>query len=482
MLSRSAGHGIYIGTTGGKAVFGAPEEAMLVLGPPRSGKTSSLVVPNVLAAAGPVLVASTKRDVIDQTTAARRRLGACGIFDPSGEISIPEGVAPVGWSPIDASRTYDGAVHVAESMVDVARGGGRAEESHWNERAGALLASLFHAGSRDEVGIREVVSWVDRRDPKPALAILARSDAVRATEVLRGISDTESRELSGIWSTTSGVLSAYRTEAALRSAEGARLDAVKFVNDGGAHTLYVCASGRQQRHAAPIIAGLLREIRDATYLRAAELSAALRAGAPIHRPPPVLAVLDEMANIAPLRDLPAMVSEGGSQGLLVLGCLQDLSQARARWGHEADGFFSLFGTKIILPGIGDVRTLEAVSALCGEKQVTLRSATAGPALATLTGRGRAASMTVSTRTQRRVPVDAIAAGRPGMGFVLDSKGKCGFEGLTPSHQSLPWREVNGQAARARSWWLSQSGRSFADRSGVAPVDRRAGERRLTRNL
>ena len=34
-------------------------------------------------------------------------------------------------------------------------------------------------------------------------------------------------------------------------------------------------------------------------------------------------------------------------------CLQDLSQTRARWtGVAADGLFSLFGTKVLLPGLG----------------------------------------------------------------------------------------------------------------------------------
>jgi type IV secretion system protein VirD4 len=437
-------------------MFGPPEEALLVLGPPRSGKTSSIVVPNVLAAAGPVVVASTKRDVVDATAQSRLLLGACGIFDPSGEISIPEGVYAVGWSPIAASRTHDGAVHMAESMVEVARPGDRGEESHWNERAGALLASLYHAASLDGVGMRDVVSWVDRRDPKSAQSALARADAVRTAEVLKGIADTDARELSGIWSTASSVLSAYRTEAALRSSERTPFDANKFVNDGDAHTLYVCASGRQQRHAAPIVAGLLREIRNVAYLRAAELSSAGHGiNRPFAQPPPVLVVLDEMANIAPLRDLPSLVSEGGSQGVLVLGCLQDLSQARARWGAEADGFFSLFGTKIIMPGIGDVRTLEAVSALCGEHQVPVRSRTAGSPLATLLGRGRTASTTISTRTERRLPVDAIAIGRPGMAFVLDSKAQRGFARLTPAHAWPPWREIQLQQARARSQWLSE---------------------------
>jgi len=42
-----------------------------------------------------------------------------------------------------------------------------------------------------------------------------------------------------------------------------------------------------------------------------------------------------------------MVSEGAGQGVLTLACLQDLSQARGRWGGAAEGFLSLFGTTVV---------------------------------------------------------------------------------------------------------------------------------------
>ena len=90
--------------------------------------------------------------------------------------------------------------------------------------------------------------------------------------------------------------------------------------------------------------------------------------------------LDELANIAPLPELPSMVSEGGGQGLVTLACFQDLSQARHRWPGQADGFPSLFGTTVVLPGIGDVRTLEALSVLTGDHEVVVRSVSRGRAL------------------------------------------------------------------------------------------------------
>ena len=86
-------------------------------------------------------------------------------------------------------------------------------------------------------------------------------------------------------------------------------------------------------------------------------------------PPAAVFALDEVAGIAPLPSLPALAAEGGGQGLVTLACLQDLSQARSRWGQAAEGFFSLFNTKLLFPGVADHRTLQLVSALAGEVPV-----------------------------------------------------------------------------------------------------------------
>jgi type IV secretion system protein VirD4 len=117
-----------------------------------------------------------------------------------------------------------------------------------------------------------------------------------------------------------------------RNAAHHNFDAERFV--GSTDTLYVTAPANKQALCAPLVVGLLEQIRQATYRHAAEA---------IDRRPPVYMCLDEVANMAPIHDLPALVSEVGGQGLHVMVCLQDLSQARKRWGDDAaDGFLSLF--------------------------------------------------------------------------------------------------------------------------------------------
>jgi len=447
---------LYIGAGSQGPVWAPAEQAALVLGPPRSGKTSGLVVPTVLSAPAAVVSTSTKPDVLRATARARGRDGPCLLYDPSGTVDVPVGVERVRWSPVTGCARWDDALLVARGLVGSTRpSGGRGDGEigvdHWTERAQALLAPVLHAAALEEVELATVLSWIDRRQAAPALRVLDREGAGIAADLLAGIAATDGREQSGIWSTASGVLAAYRSEAALATTVAADFDPRTFCESSA--TLYICATGRHQALAAPLVVGLLTDIRAAAYARAAEGAPGRTTGTA--GPAPVVLALDEVANIAPVPDLPAMVSEGGSQGVVTLACLQDLSQARGRWGTAAEGFLSLFGTTVVLPGIGDVRTLEALSTLAGEEEVSTRSLSTpvlrgGGGMARVVvdrvlrgagGRGQdpVPSVTTSTVLRKRLPVDVVARGRPGMALVVDEKNAMGWIELTPWFAHEPWR-------------------------------------------
>ena len=424
--------GIYLGTRNGTWSWAGPQRSTLVLGPSRSGKTSSLVIPNLFLAEGPVVSTSTKPDVMQTTAAQRCRSGWTFLFDPSGEIECPTSVERVGWSPLTTATDWDAAVQTSDAMVTASRLGGSAVphsagEQHWTERASALLSPLLHAAALESLPMRTVLRWIDRHDGTTALQILSRTvgEDATATDLLAGIVGTDAREQSGIWSTASGVLAAYRSEAALASTELPPLDVAAFVR--GDNTMYLCSAGRRQHQFAPLVVAALGDVRDATYDRE-------RSG---ERSPPTLLALDEVANIAPIPDLPTMLSEGAGQGLLTLACLQDLSQARSRWGSEADGFLSLFGTTVVLPGIADMATLDALSTLSGD--VELPSNTLGTAQGT---NGRLlGSVSTSTVMRRRLPPDVIARGAPGTALAVDGRRQMGWVRLTPAHRDAPWRQL-----------------------------------------
>jgi type IV secretion system protein VirD4 len=160
--------------------------------------------------------------------------------------------------------------------------------------------------------------------------------------------------------------------------------------------------------------------------------------------PPVAFVLDEVANIAPLPGLPALVSEGGGQGLVTLACLQDLSQARARWGTAAEGFLTLFGAKVVLPGIADLRTLQLVSALAGDHDVRMRSLTRSSS-----GLNFSTSTTTYAQRQAVWPVDQVAQIRSGTALAMWPGTPPLQIRLTPAWAE-PWSGVLERASRTVS--------------------------------
>jgi type IV secretory pathway TraG/TraD family ATPase VirD4 len=412
--------GVYLGVDKhGARRFSRREHAVLVIGPPRSGKTSGVIIPTLLTHQGPAVSTSTKPDVLHATSGARADLGRVWQFDPTGATGPAPGVETLRWSPLASSSSWDGALLMARAMVDGASvGSGVTDRTHWAKRAQALLAGLLHAAAVGNQQMRVVVGWVTTHDlDTPSLMLGEHGASPLAASVLEGLRNTEERERSSIFSAAADALDAYTSQAALDATDTTNFYAGRFVRS--ADTIYIHAPAEAQQQAAPLVCGLLAEIRRATY----------QAHAAGVLPGQMLFALDEVANIAPIAELPQIASEGGSQGLLLLAALQDLSQARARWGAAADGFLTLFGTKLILPGVADPRTLETVSVALGEydRQVVANTRTRAPGQWQLQ-RGQ----TVSTHRQRVLSPGEIANIPAGHGLRLDGV-RWELLTLTPAH-------------------------------------------------
>jgi type IV secretion system protein VirD4 len=388
--------GLYLGYGTKGPVLAGPEHHVLVLGPPRSGKTSRLVAPALRRHHGPAVVTSTKADILDATIDARSALGRCWYWDPSGTTVTPETVEPLTWSPVGDCEIWDRAVARAHSLATAGRPHQAAHDSHWVERAQALLAVLLHAAAVDGGDLACLLSWLHRRELLGPTAVLQERGSRRAADILQGIAHTEARELSGIFSTTDSILAAYRSDAAIQSTRNPQFDPDEFAVS--TDTIYLVSPAATQAVHASLVVALLDQIRTAVYRRRPQ--------------PPMLYALDEAANIAPLPDLPATLAEGGSQGLIVMACLQDLSQARVRWDKAADGFLTLFTHKLVLPGIADTATLKAISTLAGDIDQPVRSDAATNTVISKT------STTWTTQRRPRLPPDQIASGPPGTAILL----------------------------------------------------------------
>ena len=431
-LAGEHGNGVYLGLQErGEARFARAQRAVLLLGPPRSGKTTAVIVPALIAHDGPAVCTSTKTDVAAYTRFARKRLGRLWVFDPTGE-RTPAGFEQLRWSPVQAAGSWEQALLTARAMTSTV-GAGTTHGSHWATRSQALLAPLLHAAALDERDMEAVVDWVMRHELDDAGIVLERPAASRlAFSSLLGILNTEERERASIFSAAADALVAYNSETALQAAKNPNFDPAEFV--AGKDTVYIHAPADEQAAAAPIVCGLLSDIRRATYL-------AHRQGALANA---VLFALDEAANIAPLEELPAIASEGGGQGLALLAAFQDLSQARSRWGPAAEGFLTLFGTKLILNGVADQRTLEAISVALGEYDRQIVARTTAPNYQSWLPH---TSRTVTTQRTRVLSPGEIAQLPAGRALHLDGLG-WELVTLTPAYSVEPWKTLTTASAAA----------------------------------
>ena len=321
-------------------------------------------------------------------------------------------------------------------MAGAARPGPRHGDSgHWLERAEAMLAPLLHAAALGGRAMGDVTAWVLRQDLDTAAGLLAARGAAMAADVLAGLVPPTRGSCRASSPPPPGSSPPTGRCPPWPIADRPNFDPAAW-RSPQRHRVslrYRPGTGSPGAHHRGVHRGRPRRC----------LPGRPRPGS---RDAPLTLVLDEVANIAPLPGLPALVSEGGGQGVVTLACLQDLSQARQRWGPAADGFASLFGTKVVLPGIGELTTLDLVSRLAGEVDVPARSVSRGPWWARRSGPTETWSTHAAAAPADRRGPPAAAGDRPGDAGAL-AAGASGA-GAVVGHGAVP-----PGAADPREGWL-----------------------------
>ncbi len=401
--------GIFLGVSDGGDVATDHERAALIIGPTRSGKTTSIIIPNLLLTSRAVVTTSTKPDVVEVTSRIRRDVTTL-LFDPSGEVPAPAHVRRVGYSPLVSAHSWDRSILITRSLVASARRRVDGPGDHWTERAAALVAPLLHAAALSSTSLADVAHQIDARVSDDACAVLRHhyGESHPAVATITGVLASEDRELSSIWSTAAGLFAGLRTMAARAAAALPSIDVAALLSGG--HHLHIVAPRRHHAVSAPLVVGLIDEVVHSAYQR-------------FPHGPGLLLALDELANVAPLPDLASIVSEGGGQGVLTLACLQDLSQARSRWGTEAGSFPSLFPTTVIFPGIADRSTLDLIATLGGRHPTPTRTQQRS--------RRRRRGQATGWIERDRLSAADVAHGRPGYALTMGPSKQVSWTRLAP---------------------------------------------------
>ena len=140
------------------------------------------------------------------------------------------------------------------------------------------------------------------------------------------------------------------------------------------------------------------------------------------RSTPVRAVLDEAANICPIRNLPDLYSYFGSMSIQVLSFLQSYQQGVHIWGRAGmDKLWSAATVKLIGAGVHDPAFCEDLSRLVGDHDV-----------ATWTHQhGRHGHVSTSTRPERILSAADIAWLHKTQAVLLSAGRKAGMIRLLP---------------------------------------------------
>ena len=193
---------VILGVHHRKPIAAEQRASVLLVGPSQAGKTSGLVVPALLEWDGPLLSTSIKSDVIHDTHVARAKRGEVRIFDPTGSCGLPS--AP--WSPIVASRSWEGARRTAARLLGVGEHGmaRSADEAFWRPAGSRFLAPLLLAAAHGDLTMREVLSWIattNEAEPAELLESCSSPGAEPALEALRSVWDADARFRSSLLQT-----------------------------------------------------------------------------------------------------------------------------------------------------------------------------------------------------------------------------------------------------------------------------------------
>ncbi len=407
------------------------EDVAVAIMAPRSGKTTCLAIPALLAAPGPTLLTSNKAsgDAYTATLDARAAQGQTWSMDPQ---QIAHAERAMWWNPLADAKTLDGAGrlagHFLAASVDASQQG-----DFWSKAGSNILSQLFLAAALDERPITDVMSWLAFPADRTPLDILRDHKFGPVAAQLKGTVEGPPETRDGIYET------ARQYAAALLNSEIAawvtpqkdipEFRLADFVTSRD--SLYLLSKDGGGGASALIAACADSVMRAAT-------AQAERAGGRLD--PPMLAILDEAANVCKISDLPDLYSHLGSRGIIPITILQSYRQGQKVWGDAGmDAMWSASTIKVIGSGIDDPDFADKLSRLIGDHDVETRS---------ISHSDSGKSTSISMRQERILPADAIRALPKGTALAFATGMRAAMLDLRPWYLEDDAAELSAASARA----------------------------------
>ncbi len=360
------GDGIVLGWRGYRLIQSPAEDNVLLFGVQRSGKTSTVVIPTLLGWDGVAVATSTKEELVALTARHRRGIGPVVVFAPldlDHSWITKLGLRPATWNPIASVDSCGAAAELADHFT---ASGKRGHSAHWYLAAASLIAALTVC-ERERCGdMRSLLTRLNRTPLPEYVGLAGVVEDKTASDMLLAHANTPDKEAGSVASTARSSLSLWtdeRVAAATASTEDA-IDLDRLLVERA--TLYLVAPAEEAERCRPLFSALLLSLLRRATLRARALGGVLS--------PRLLLALDETANFARVPRLAGYASSGPGQGIQLLLCYHDLAQVEAAYGPEdARTIWNNCRARLLLPGQGDLKTLDQFSRAIGEETRVFRA-------------------------------------------------------------------------------------------------------------
>ena len=236
--------GYCIGRSRGAACWASVEDSILLLGPPRSGKGSSIVIPMILDAPGAVVTTSTRPDNLAVTLAARQLRGPVAVFDPQGLADAPGLLPSLRWSVVRGCERPQTAMLRAEALVPASGRSGVENGTFWRQQALSVVRCLLHAAALDGRPPVDLYRWShSAAGAKEAVAVLSQdSDATSGWDrALDSVILADQRTRDAVWAMVANAFAPLADPAVLAA-----------VSPGGRGGVRPWVTHSRQRDAVPV--------------------------------------------------------------------------------------------------------------------------------------------------------------------------------------------------------------------------------------
>ncbi|WP_327219533.1 type VI secretion protein [Streptomyces cyaneofuscatus] len=303
----------------------SPRTPLLVYAPARDRRPT--VVQAIQDAEGPALVVTSDPTVWAETKDARAKLGPVLVYDPGHLCDTP---ARLHWPPTAGCEDPDTAAVRAAALLAPVRPQARIDAAV-ADTAQTLLQCWLHAAAVDGRPFRQVARWASGASAHEPVRLLRTHP--KAASGLAGLLESaltgypERREVAQELNVRAfSALSSVHIREACTANRSDTAALESFAREGG--TLYVVGEPIEDPRTRPGAMPLLTALASHVVEHGRRMAARSSDG---RLDPPMTLVLDDVAAVAPLPQLPELLEKGQDLGLPAIALLRSREQGRARW-------------------------------------------------------------------------------------------------------------------------------------------------------